>query len=92
MYIAFRGMRNAGSTPQEDAGAAHDRANFIRVSPAYASWLPSTEMRVHTGVLDHHASVWSAGLREFIASLLVRCTHNYQPLDEIFFIGLSMGG
>ena len=39
MYIAFRGMRNAGRTPQEDYGASHDRASFIRISPAYASWL-----------------------------------------------------
>ena len=42
-----------------------DRSNFLNALPASASWLPGGgtaryAFRAHSGVLDHHASIWGA--------------------------------
>ena len=93
MYIAFRGMRTRVEDPEEDRYSAYDRASFANLEPAYADWLPSTSMRVHAGILDHHFCVWNNGLGAFLGSLAARCSDPRQTrLDEILFLGISMGG
>ena len=91
LYIAFRGMRNRGTTPEEDIGAQHDRRAFSDATPSHSHWLPERDMRVHNGIQDHHASLWMDGLKTFLSNLQARVLRK-QPLDEVLFVGLSMGG
>lgn len=91
IYIAFRGLRNRGVSPQEDAHPKLDRAAFRNTTPTHAHWLPDKVMRVHGGVLDHHASVWTAGLGQLFKSLADRLKRGF-PVKEVLLIGLSMGG
>jgi hypothetical protein len=94
MYVAFRGMRNREPNAKEDVGPAHDRRNFANATPAPAAWLPDSDMQVHAGVLEHHTALWSVGgLQRFLAGLATRCERGtYGAIDEIVFLGLSMGG
>ena len=91
IYLAFRGMRNRGTTEEEDVGARADRRAFKDSSPAHAPWMPDASMRVHRGILDHHASLWISGIATFLGALSSRVQRGL-PLDEVLFIGLSMGG
>jgi hypothetical protein len=88
---ASAGMRNKGINPEEDLGPSWDRRNFGMGNEAYDDFMPSADMRVHAGVLDHHHSLWGGGLRAHMAALDERAA-KYAPVQEILFIGLSMGG
>lgn len=91
VYIAFRGLRNRGMTPEEDVEPAFDRAAFRDANPRHAHWLPDPSMRVHGGILDHHATTWTAGLCALFTSLVARIKRGF-VVEEVLLIGLSMGG
>ena len=91
LYVAFRGLRNRGATADEDEFPALDRDAFRNATPTRAHWLPDPAMRVHGGILDHHASVWAAGVNKLFTALVARIRRGF-PIDEVLLIGLSMGG
>ena len=58
-------MHGNGAAQDDARGPAKDRSNFLNALPASASWLPGGgtaryAFRAHSGVLDHHASIWGA--------------------------------
>ena len=47
---------------------------------------------MHAGVLDHHQSLWEAGLQAFVQKLEQRRLRGVGVPEELLFVGLSMGG
>ena len=65
VYVAFRGMRIRGRTPEEDLGPSLDRRCLAQAVPTKPSWLTTDEHHhVHAGVQSYHNTFWQSGLKK----------------------------